>query len=226
MEFKFSVGDKIKEAWPLYKENFGMFILMVIISFVTQSLGNEKHLFLAFVSFIVSILVSYVWIRSIINLVDKKEFKPFEKESFPSISQYWNFLKTVFLSTLVIIVGVIFLIIPGLYLSGRLMFASYISVEKNQGARKSIRESWDMTKDFGWKIFGKGLLVGLFILAGLIALFFGVFITYPIGVIVLVMLYREFSKFKNGTNSIPELTAVPEMPKPEVKEEVITGEVK
>lgn len=219
MKFTFKIGAKIKEAWPLYKENLGAFLILLLITFVSSSLGGKNNHILGFVLFFVNILISYIWICSILNLLDGKKFDPFVKETFPDLRQYWNFLSTGILSFIIIFIGFIFLIVPGLYFAGRLMFASYIALEKNQNAVDSIKESWDITKGYSWKIFGKAFIIGLFILAGFIALFVGSFITYPVGMIVFVMLYREFKKWRL-VNPVP-VESKSEEKKEEVKVEIV-----
>jgi membrane-anchored glycerophosphoryl diester phosphodiesterase (GDPDase) len=131
-----------------------------------------------------------------LGILDKKKINLFSKEVLPSLSQFWDFLKTIILSSLCVILGFILFIIPGFYVSGRLLFALYISTEKNQGSVKTIKEAWKMTEGHGWQLFGKSFVIGLFVVLGFIALFVGSFITYPIGMIVIAMMYREFSKLK------------------------------
>lgn len=227
MKFTFNIDLKIKEAWALYKEHLKSFLLLVLVTFFVSSLsGNDnQNTLLVVLIYIVSILISYIWIRATIELIDKKTFRPFSREIFPSLLQFWNYFKTIFLSTVCIIVGFILFIIPGFYVTGRLIFSSYISVEKNQGARKTIREAWDSTREYGWNLFWKSLVIGFIIFAGLLALLVGIFITYPLGMILLVMLYREFAKVKHTENKeevqIPEVSTVitPEENKEIVKEE-------
>jgi len=260
MPFTFKVGAKIKEAWVLYKEHFGAMILIVLASGVLQIISqnyskDNKNLLISLFLIIVSILISYIWIKSIMNLLDGKGFNPFTKESMPSLAAFWDFLKTNILISLCVmplfaIIGliilfavitsqfapvafpiiliiamvlVLLLIIPALYIIGRLFPAVYISVEKYQGARKTIKEAWTMTKGNAWNILGKSVLVGLFIFLGFIALIIGLAITYPVGMIVMVMMYRELVKFKTPS-SIPETVIAPEIPKVEVKVEVKIGE--
>lgn len=217
MKFTFKVGVKIKEAWKLYKEHFGSIMLLVLISVVLQVLSqsySEKSFLVAIFVVIVGILLAYVWIKSVLNLLDGKGFHPFSRESLPSLLQFWNFLKTNILIGIITVVGFLLFIVPGLYLAGRLFPAKYLPVEKNQGARKNIKESWEMTKGNAWRLLWKSILIGLFIILGLLAFVIGLFITYPIGMIVLVMMYRDFVKFKTN----PEQIAT-ETPKEEVKVE-------
>lgn len=226
MQFTFKIGSKIKEAWPIYKENLVNLLLMTVVVLVVSMMSSRDSWIISLLSYIVSTLVFYVWLRFALALIEKKKFNPFSKEALPSIEQYWNLLKTMILYSLCIIGGFILFIVPGLYFSGRLMFAPYLSVEKNQGARKSIKESWEATRGNGWKIFWKAFVIGLFMMVGFLALFIGAFITYPVGLIVMIMLYREFFKnnVQGSTNSDEKVTTkaevVKEVPENAVKEEV------
>ncbi len=229
MQFTFKIGAKIKEAWPLYKANFWTLLIMTIATFAVQFAGQGKKedttLTLAFailtlVLAIVGLFLSYMWIRLILNIVDKKEFNLFSEQAIPTLGKLWNFVKTSILYTLCVIVGFILLIIPAFYVAGRLTFAVYLSVEKNQGARASIKESWDMTKGHAWLLFWKSFVIGLFMVVGFFALLIGSFITYPMGFMVMIMMYREFIKFKSQNISTPVLESTPS-PAQVVKEETM-----
>jgi uncharacterized membrane protein len=227
MNFTFKIGEKIKEAWSLYKEHFTTLLIVTIATFVVAGVGQKDNNILAIIVMVVNILLSYIWIRLIFNIIDKKEFNLFSKEALPTLGQLWNFFKTSLLYALCVITGFVLLIIPGFYVLGRLMFAIYLSVEKNQGARVSIKESWEMTRGYGWLIFWKSFVIGLFIVLGFIALFIGSFVTYPIGFMVMIMMYREFVKFKSQTpaNSNP-IEVVKDLPKETPVDAVVIEEVK
>lgn len=203
MQFTFKIGDKIKEAWPLYRAHFSTLLLLMVVTMVTQFIGSNRSWVLIIISYVVSILVSYIWIRFILSLIDKKDFNPFSRNSLPSFLQFWNLFKTTILYALCVLAGFILFVIPGFYVVGRLLFAIYLSIDKNQGARVTIKEAWNMTRGYGWKLFWKSFVIGLFIAVGFIAFFIGSFITYPVGMIVMAMMYREFSKMKlqNITNT-------------------------
>jgi uncharacterized membrane protein len=208
MKFTFKIGDKIKEAWPLYKEHWAVLVMFTVFSFVVQFVNYKKDSLFWGMGMLLSLLglvISYVFIRLVFSIVDKTEYDPFSRKSLPSLIQFWNYFKTSILYGLCILGGLILFIIPGIYVMGRLMFSVYLSIEKNQGARLSIKESWSMTEGYGWLLFWKSFLIGLYIIAGYIFFFIGSFITYPLGIIVFVMMYREFSKMKlqNPINVAP-----------------------
>jgi len=218
MPFTFKIRQKIKEAWVLYKEHFGSIILLLLVTGILQIISQKfsKNILVGLLLILISTLISYIWIKSIFNLLDGKGFNPFLQESLPTLSQYWDLIKTSILILLCVIPGIILLIVPGLYISGRLFPAKYISIEKHQGARKNIKEAWELTRGNAWRLLWKSLLIGLFILLGFIALVVGSVITYPIGIMLSVMMYRELVKFKSVGVKM-EAVEIPAAPAVEVK---------
>lgn len=81
---------------------------------------------------------------------------------------YKNFANAVFaniLTTLIIGVGIIFLIIPGIYFSCKLSFVDYLIVERKMDVFEAIKESWRLTRGYSLKIFLFGIMaffIGLF----------------------------------------------------------------
>ena len=76
------------------------------------------------------------------------------------------------LAGLAMLVGFILLIIPALYLMGRLALVSAFVADRNiANPVTAISESWSLTKDNGWRIFFFLFLVGLVI--GVLALIIG-----------------------------------------------------
>jgi hypothetical protein len=249
MEITFKISQKIKEAWKLYKENLGNIILFIVAMFVFQLIvsflfkGGQTESFLSsLVKTYVSFFFSFLLIKSTIDMVDGKSFNPLSKENLLDFSGFWNFLKinlllmlcvapvfiisllAVFLLAILgksfVIIVMILAFIIFTYIGIRLLPSIYLVIDKNQGARKSIIESWNMTKGYFWFIFGKVIVIQLFVLLGFIALLIGGIITYPIGMMVTVMLYRELLK-----NKITPEIIIAETPIIENKEEVISEKV-
>lgn len=239
MNFTFKVGKNIKKAWALYKENFVLMstlsLFTLLLQFLSQSYSrnHDGNLLITIIISLLSFLLSYIWLKATLNLLDGKGFNPFTKETVSSFAQIWDFFKTNILIALLailsaipfiivvfiafillikygvsflffglILFGLVLFIFPTLYISSRLFPAKYLSIEKVQGARKSVKESWKMTKGNGWKILWKSILIFLFVMLGFIALFIGLFITYPIAIIVVAMMYRELYKLSNHSSGV------------------------
>jgi len=96
---------------------------------------------------------------------------------FDSFKNYLNVILASLLSGAIITFGLFFLIIPGIVFACRLAFVPYLVMDKKLDPVKSVEESWRLTKGHGWRIFWMGILAFFIIIAGLIVLVFGVFIS-------------------------------------------------
>jgi len=90
-------------------------------------------------------------------------------------NNYLNIILANLLTFAIIGIGFVFLIIPGIILACRLIFVSYLVMDKNMEPVAAVEKSWEMTRGYGWKIFGMGLLVLPIFIAGLLCLIVGVF---------------------------------------------------
>lgn len=87
-----------------------------------------------------------------------------------------NYLHIVLASLLtvaLIMLGMILLIIPGIIVACRLVFVSYLVMDKRLDPIVAVEESWKMTRGHGWTIFGMAILSFFIFLAGMIMLFVG-----------------------------------------------------
>lgn len=192
MVFKFKIWNSIKQTWPVYKANFGVLLLLTAITAVVNAFSQENGVVGTTLSYLVSFLLIFVWIKYTLSLIDKKEYDFFSNKSIPTFLQYWNITKTIILFSVIILLSIPFLLVPAFYFSGRLAFALYLSVENNQGAIKSISDSWALTKNNGWRLFWKNFVVGLFMASGFILFGVGALVTFPIGYIVMAKIFREY----------------------------------
>lgn len=246
----FKLSEKIKEAWVLYKNNFIVFFLWFACYFFLNSISSKGSIILSVISAILWICISYMIVRFMLYTLDEKKFEVFSKSFLPTIKESWNFLKTFILfyvinfGLLIIVIVPIFFINPTflmygskfpiyliisilaafvwlIFISVRLGFSCFISIDENMGAIKSIKKSWNITKNKFFFVFFKYLLIGLIvfvftILLSMLSIFsgaasfviiqiiFGMIIT-PIGMLVIAMLYRSLSHHHKGVNEIKEL---------------------
>jgi uncharacterized membrane protein len=88
---------------------------------------------------------------------------------------YLNIILANLLTFAIVGLGIVFLIIPGIILGCRLVFVSYLVMDKNLDPVAAVEKSWEMTRGHGWKIFGMGMLAILVFILGLLCLIVGVF---------------------------------------------------
>ena len=88
-----------------------------------------------------------------------------------------NYLYVVFANLLkiaLLLLAFIFFIIPGIIVACRLVFVSYLVMDKRLDPIVAIEESWRMTKGYGWTIFLMGLISFFLYIFGLVLLFVGI----------------------------------------------------
>ncbi len=90
-------------------------------------------------------------------------------------NNYLNIILANLLTFAIIGIGFVFLIIPGIILACRLVFVSYLVMDKNMEPVAAVEKSWEMTRGYGWKIFGMAVLVLPIFIGGLLCFIVGVF---------------------------------------------------
>ncbi len=99
------------------------------------------------------------------SVVDDRPLRALEA-IFASL-KYWRRLLLTYLSMVVAVtIGLLLLIIPGIYAGVRLSFADYVCVLENRKVGESLRLSWQQTNDY-FGLLLKGMLIifgGLFLL--------------------------------------------------------------
>ncbi len=87
---------------------------------------------------------------------------------------YVNIILANLLTFAIIGFGFLFLIIPGIILACRLVFVSYLVMDKNMEPVAAVEKSWEMTKGHGWQIFGMALLAVPIVIGGLLCFIVGI----------------------------------------------------
>ena len=191
-------GHGWRQLWKNFLE---LFVVFLIFNFSSQFMGifyipmyftaffeNEPNLlFFLFIfigiAAIFSMAFMFLVIKplqfgiSYVNLKAARGEKPEIKEMFNAFKDFWNVVLAGFLTTLIVVFGTLFFIIPGIILACKLVFVPYLVVDKKMKATDAIKESWDLANGHAWKVFGIGLLAGPIVIAGYICLFVGVFIS-------------------------------------------------
>ncbi len=101
------------------------------------------------------------------------------KDMLEAFRNYWNAVLATILVGVIVIIGFVFLIIPGIFFACKLAFTSYLVVDRKMEVIEAVKESWRMTNGHAWKVFLIGLLAIPILIAGLIA--------FGVGIIVSIM---------------------------------------
>jgi uncharacterized membrane protein len=94
----------------------------------------------------------------------------------------------------IVMVGFILLIIPGIYLALRLQFFGWAIVDKDLGPFAAIQESWEMTQGSAWNLFLLWWLLLFVNVAGMLALGIGLLVTSPLTLVAMAYVYRKLER--------------------------------
>ena len=161
--------------WFIFSIYF-VFFIMNELSAVIENIDEPENLFsfiennsfnfrvigffedIVFIFFIASMCLQF---NNIYEGKNSESFVKIFKVIFVKIP--YLFVAT-FLSGIAISLGFLVLILPGVYLFGRLCLSPiYITIE-NKGPIESIRESWVATDEFGGRLFVYTLLFGILLI--------------------------------------------------------------
>lgn len=193
---RFSTGEALSYGWKKLQENVGplltaaLAILAVNVIFWLLGSGFLGGLF-KLIGWFVSILISMGVIRIALKIVDGKPVET--ADLFQRADQALPYFIASVIVGIMVGIGFIFLIVPGIYLAITFGFFGYNIVDKEHGIVESIEQSAAITRAQKGDLFGFGVALFLFNLAGAIALGIGLLITVPVSMLALAYVYRKLS---------------------------------
>jgi uncharacterized membrane protein len=206
-----SIGDCVSYGWETFKKRpwflIGALLLAMIISAVPGVFGPHaefgpdgqviRHPLTAFdaivsiVSVIVSIFVALGLTTLALRAHDNVETVQLADLWNPG--PFWRFLGAHILTVIIVALGFIAFVIPGIILAVGLGFVPFLVVERGLGPIEAMKESWRITKGHKWQLFLLLLaLLGINLL-GAMALVVGIFVAVPITMIAFAHAYRTLS---------------------------------
>jgi len=188
-----STGDNYSKGWSLIFTTFIELLVVTLVYAVIQLPTNgfqfradgfdDFELYMIpiimlaigygiFISGPIGYSVKWVFLKAVRSekIEIKDMFAVFERN-------YWNAVIAGLVTTIIIIIGLFMLIVPGIYFACRLAFVPYLVIDEKMEAMEALKASWAMTKGHGWTVFFMGLLAFFIVIAGLLVLIFGVLIS-------------------------------------------------
>ncbi len=199
----FSKKEAIRFGWETTKKNFWFLLGITLVSWGISLVPNiltlylkDQDLFLGITRFIVYIIglgISLGILKIYLSFVDgnKPKFSDLFSLFDPKLMFRYFIASTLFF--LVVALGYILLIIPGVYFSIKYSYYSYLIVDKNAGVLESISKSGEITKGVIWQLILFGLVGVLILIVGFLALGIGLFVAIPTVGLASAYVYRILS---------------------------------
>lgn len=181
-----SYGGAFAHGWQMMKKHFVELLVVILLQMLLsipfgfgnwfadeQSLDFSLYsLFNIAYGLLVMAPVSFGSSWVFLKAVRGESFKAWE--IFYAFQNLANVILAILLTYILVIIGLVFLIVPGIIIACKLAFVPYLVTDQKMDATQAIRTSWEWTKGYGWTLFGMGIMSFFIAIAGVICLIVGV----------------------------------------------------
>jgi uncharacterized membrane protein len=198
----FSVGECFRFGWDTFKKRpwffVGISILIIIISAIASRMSSgAEHasgamLVIALAGVFIGILLQIFLKMGILNFFLKTHETPLESHVMDlwAPQPFWKYLGASLLFGIIVAIGFILLVIPGIYLLLRFLFVPYLVMDRKLAPFDALRESSRITLGHKWQLLGFLLAVIGINIIGAILLGVGLLVTIPVSMLAAVHAYR------------------------------------
>lgn len=200
MIVRIPLGAAFRYGWRAFVQNLFFFIGLMLLAGVPLFLlegwaralpeVSAKAGVIEFVAGLWRVAVAMAVILACLGIHDRGRASPSEFRRIGN--RYIPYFFGTLLYSLLVGIGVVLLVVPGIYVGVACQFAPYLIIDRRCGPVEALRESAALTKGSRWGLLFFGLaMIGLNILG---SLFFGLglLVTVPVTFCAHVWVYRRF----------------------------------
>lgn len=211
-QLKPTSGKAFGFGWEVMKTYFLYLFLVVMVVAILQSpmkiMEHDGNMGWAiFLSSIFGLAYYFLFLPIITYAADLMFIQAVRGEKIEvetiviGFKNYLNIILAHLLTAAIVGLGFVALILPGIIFACRLVFVSYLVMDKHLDPISAVEESWRMTRGHGWRIFWMGIVSFFIVIAGLIMLFVGVI---PAAMWIGASFASLYQAVLNETEGIPE----------------------
>ncbi len=187
-------GKAIRFGWTAIQKDFWYLVSIAVVSSIITGVTNSPRHGPNNWDFLGLLLSAWMTCGYTVMMLSYQTGKklPFV-DLFTQFKHFFEVLGATLLVGLIVAVGFIFLIVPGIYLALRFQFTVTLILDRNLGIMEAMRESTKLTQGIKMSLLGFDLTLLGVILLGVLALGVGVFVAMPIVWLATVVVYRQLS---------------------------------
>ncbi len=203
MKEKLVYPDIFKKAWNRLMSQFWLLVGLIIGFTIVYSLlyifalpakGESMTISGIIVSILGWLLLSLFQLGYMKNCFQTLDGEEPQFSSYGQVSrQLPGYLVASIIFVLIVTIGTILFIVPGIYLILRLQFFFASMVDENTGIIKSFKRSWEITKGQTLKLFIIMLILISISIIGQLALLIGTFVAIPLTVLMYGDVFRKLT---------------------------------
>lgn len=203
---KFSIQEAFKLGWETFKKYPAYLIGIVLVAFIVSwifstitnnlSNGGMEPNFMSSLVYIVGMIVNMIISMGLakISITLARGGKPTWEDLYNQYPKIINYLIASILFVLMVLVGLILLVVPGIYLAIRFHMYSYLIVDKNLGAIEALKQSSVITKGSMWNLFLFWIVSIIVVIIGAILFFVGLLVAVPVVLVAGGYVYNKLVK--------------------------------
>lgn len=189
------IGKAIGYGWESIKKDFWYFVaiaaIYLVISGIFSSRSTEPNQFNIY-GLLSMLIASYLiggMMKIGLSYFDGKKIAI--TEMFTQYQYFFRVLGASILISIIVGLGLILLIIPGIIWGLKYQFAINLIVDKNIGIMEAMRQSAELTKGVKWQLFLFCLGVFGVMILGALVFGVGVLVAFPIVWLADIYIYRK-----------------------------------
>jgi uncharacterized membrane protein len=199
-----SVGHLWNRSWETFKANVGLsiglmlggYVLVLLVSLIPAAPGMLlKSGFLtglgqlvgSVASLVLSVGIMYAYLRLVRN--DDPNFG----HVLAPLQSFVRVLAAVVLMTVIVFVGFLLLVVPGVIVAIGLFPVYFAIVDRDEGAVDTLKYSWDLTNGHKWDLFLLFLATAGINILGSLACGIGVLVSIPVTMLMMAAAYDELT---------------------------------
>lgn len=195
-----AVGESIRFGWETFKKRPWLFIGAVVIVVVLSGLlsaltpdgsSGVSGLVLGLAVVALNMLIEMGLVSFALKAHGNVESVSLNDLWHPQ--NFWQYIVVKILTGIIVIVGLILIIVPGIIAALALIFSTYLIIDRGMGPIEAMKESVRLTKGHRWQLFLLALSLVLLNILGAIALLVGLVVTVPVSLLAVAHAYRTLA---------------------------------
>lgn len=191
--FKFSFNQYRKYASFVIGAMLTFFVLAILpqVYFMRQ-VPDEPNISVQLLSFLLTLIqlfLSLGFIKIMLRLVQDKYVEV--TDMFNNFKPFLSYFVASFLYGIAIVLGLLLLIVPGIFVAIRFQFYPYFILENNDSSFTALQKSYYLSQNLTLELLLLGIVVIALNAAGILFFGVGVILTYPLSSMAIAVVYRS-----------------------------------
>jgi uncharacterized membrane protein len=206
--YEIRIGKNLQEAWNLFLKAPEIFITIALLQFALSIVLNYVPGlgFLASLLLIAAVVPAYILVADEVSRTGRGSLKGLKNQLLEVLPQMvvMLFIKLTFIG-----VGIIFFVIPGIYLAVIYLFADFFCVLEKKTFWEALEASRALVKGNWFPVFGLACVFFLVLFTGFLFLGVGVVISGPLSLLLLYAAFRDIRSQTGVTPGVIDAEIVP-----------------